>query len=386
MQRRAGRTRRPLLRFALLGAALFCGELALRALTPAAPALLPLPSLQGGVDGPTGVDGRDEAPGAGERYDAAWFEEALRLGLHRSDFIVQQRLARNMRFVNPDDTRSDEALAVEAIALGMHQSDLVVRRRLVQKMQLRIHEAVRRTPPSEAELRAYWEQNGRLFMQPERVRISQLYFRERGRAEAALAALQRNTSQGGAQRQIAGQAVPQQGGVQQGAPKQATLRGAAQQQAPPPGGVLQAEGGAKMQTEQALPQRGDATPTVRGDPLPLPRDLPLHARRELAQRFGPDFADAAFAAAPGKWLGPARGSYGFHLLFVHERRPARPADFESVRSALREALLFERGEAAVAEAARALVERRASPGSPGAADSAGAAGAPPAPGGGEAPE
>lgn len=319
----AGRTRRPLLRFALLGALVFCGELALRAFAPAAP--------------PAALPGPGHVPGASGLHDAAWFREALRLGLHREDFIVQQRLARNMRFVNPDDTRSDAALAAEAIALGMHRSDLVVRRRLVQKMKLRIHEALRRTPPGEAELRAYWEQNAQRFMQPERVRISQLYFLDRSGAEAALAALKDAAKQGAAVR-----AAQRQGAVQAGAEQ---------------GGVQ---------------HTGDETgnPALRGDPLPLPRDLPLHARRELEQRFGPGFADAAFAAPLGRWVGPALSSYGFHLLFLHERHPAGLSDFESVRTALREALLFERGEAAVAEAARALAEKYAVPGVSGAAGSA----------------
>lgn len=45
------------------------------------------------------------------------------------------------------------------------------------------------------------------------------------------------------------------------------------------------------------------------------RFAPLSAV-QLAQRFGPAFADAAMQASAGEWIGPVRSPYGLHLLRV----------------------------------------------------------------------
>jgi parvulin-like peptidyl-prolyl isomerase len=255
--------RRPLLRFAALGALLFAVDLARPEARPDAAAL-------------------DD--------DALLFREALAQGLHRSDDVVRRRLVQNLRFARPSDGRSDDALLEEAIALGIHESDLVVRRRLASKMRLRFAAQARADEPSDAELRAYLGANAERFTEPERVAVGQLYFRERARAEAALAAL------------FAG---------------------------------------------------ADAA-ALAGDALPLPRELPSHARSELAARLGPAVADAAFAGPDARWLGPVASPWGHHLLFVRERTPARRSAFQTVRSELREALLAERAEAATRREIAAL--------------------------------
>jgi hypothetical protein len=255
---------RRLLRFTLLGALLFALDLA----RPAAP----LPSDAALDD------------------DALLVREALARDLHRSDAVVRRRLVQNLRFARPEDARSDEALVDEAIALGLHESDLVVRRRLAQKMRLLVAARARASEPGDPELRAYLEAHAERFTEPERVAITQLYFRERARAEAALARL----------------AAP-----------------------------------------------GDAA-DVPGDALPLPRELPPHARTELIARLGPACAEAAFAGPDGRWLGPVASAWGHHLLFVRERTPARRSAFETVRGELREALLAERTEAATRQEIAAL--------------------------------
>ena len=270
-----GPVKRPLLRFFVLGLALFVAEGVWRAQAgPPPPAPLP--------------------PGVAATDDELWFREALALGAHESDAIVRRRLARNMRFaLGEEDARSDAELVEEAIAMGMHETDLVVRRRLVQKMKLAIHELVRRTPPDEDELAAYLEANAERYTEPARVQLTQIYFRDEARASAALA-----------------------------------------------GGLGEPE---------AVGHVGDA--------LPIPRALPPHSEAELARQLGPDFAKPAFDAPLETWSGPIASAYGFHLVWIHERRPAVRSALEVVRSEVRESLLHERAEAAVAEATRALRAR-----------------------------
>jgi hypothetical protein len=85
----------------------------------------------------------------------------------------------------------------------------------------------------------------------------------------------------------------------------------------------------------------------RGEAIALPAELPSHSEAELAARFGPGFAAAAFRAPDGRWSGPIASSYGHHLVRVRARAAARRSPLAAVRSQVREALLAERAEAAV---------------------------------------
>ena len=270
--------RRPLLRFALLGALLFAADFGWGARR--APVEAPAPGTAGA---------RAELPD-----DELLFREALARGWHRSDAIVQRRLARNMRFALESRgaaQRGDAALVREAIALGMHRSDRVVRRRLVQKLRLQIHAGARAQEPSEAELAAYLARHAARWTEPARRSLTQLYFRTRRDAEAARPALPA----------LSGSPAPE------------------------------AEAG-------ALPV---------GDALPLPRHLAGRSRAELERLFGPDFASAAFRAPDAVWSGPIASSYGYHLVWIHQRRAAVLSELSVVRPEVREALLYERGEAAL---------------------------------------
>jgi parvulin-like peptidyl-prolyl isomerase len=271
--------RRPLLRFTLLGALLFALDLARPTAT------LPLSRLE-----PSAGAALEPSAGAALDDDALLVREALARDLHRSDDVVRRRLVQNLRFARPADGRSDDALVEEAIALGLHESDLVVQRRLAQKMRLLFAARARASEPSEAELRAYLAANAARFTEPERVALTQLYFRDRARAESALSVL----------------------------------------------------------------AAGVDAASLAGDALPLPRELPSHARDELAARLGPAIAEAAFAAPAEQWVGPVASPWGQHLLFVRERTPARRSAFETVRTELREALLAERAEAATRQQIAAL--------------------------------
>jgi hypothetical protein len=229
--------------------------------------------------------------------------EARRLGVHRSDPVVQRRLLRNMSFLEAGSERPDEDLLAEAYALRMDETDLVVRRRLVQKMKLDVFAAARAAEPTEAELADYLERHAERFTQPARVRLSHVFLSRDRRgarleadAEALLARLVRD-------------------GV----------------------GVERA---------------GDL-----GDPFLFPRDLPPRSERELAKLFGPEFAARAAALPVGQWTGPIPSAYGLHLVWVRDRAPAELSRLDAVRSEVREALLAERGERALREFVRGLRDR-----------------------------
>lgn len=227
------------------------------------------------------------APAPADGAAASWpvtdeellFREALARGWHRSDPIVRRRLARNLAFALslPDAPGAEQERVDEALALGMHETDPVVRRRLVQKMQLLAHEAARLEEPGEAELAAWLAAHPEDYRLPARVELVQVFFRSREDAAAA-----------------AGRA---------GRDPDAPLAG------------------------------------IDGDPFPLPRALPSHSEAELVARLGAPLAAEAMTLTPGAWAGPVRSAYGWHLLHVRGRRPARLPPLDAVRSRVREAVL-----------------------------------------------
>jgi hypothetical protein len=281
---------RALLRFLALGGLLFA---VVRFLGPPGPLLVPSPLEVAALERDWQLrTGRRPDPDERRRLrevaldDEMIYREALVRGFAERDGLVAQRLARNMRFVEPaGSTRARDELRDDALALGMHETDLVVRRRLIQKLVLEI-EGRARVEPSERELESYLERERDRFRSAARVRISQVFFSARsgeGAAERALEAL-RNHSAGS-----------------------------------PPA----------------------------GDAFPVPRDLPSRSEAQLAATFGPAFASAVFELAPGGWT-PLGSSFGVHLVRVLERIEERDGDLFEVRGAVRDALLSERAEAAVA--------------------------------------
>ena len=53
---------------------------------------------------------------------------------------------------------------------------------------------------------------------------------------------------------------------------------------------------------------------------------------DAAARFGRAFAGALGGLKPGSWQGPVRSEFGYHLVIVDIRTPARAATLEEVRS------------------------------------------------------
>jgi len=314
----SGLFRQPAVHFVALGALLFAARnFAFGASTPTAPAAGLEPAVvsaerieelrqdwrarTGALPGPRELDALIEA----EIDDVVLLSEARRRGLHRSDPVVQRRLLRNMEFLDGDDAegKSPDELLREAYALRMDETDLVVRRRLVQKLTLEVFAAARQPEPTEAELQQYLEAHSERFTQPERFRISHVFLSRDLRgpalerdADALLAALQRD-------------------------------------------GV------------------GVEAAAARGDPFLFPRDLPLRSERELARTFGPDFAQRVPELPAGRWSGPVASAYGLHLVWLHERKPAFRSPLASVRNAVRESLLNERGERALRVALKELRSR-----------------------------
>ena len=177
----------------------------------------------------------------------------------------------------------------------MHLTDIVVRRRLIQRLRLLIESSAEYPEPTPEELRSYFEARAGELIRPARVRFVHRYF-SREHAEEATRALE-------------------------------ALRGAG-------------------------PEAGSQL----ADAFLLPPEQPPQSQRELAGRFGADFAEGIFDIQPGAWAGLVPSAYGQHLVYVVERSEAEPLRFEEVRDKMRYGLLAERGEAALAGAIERLRE------------------------------
>lgn len=210
---------------------------------------------------------------------------ALARGYQWSDPVVRRRLAMNLRFALGVRDASQDQLVTRALAMGMEETDLVVRRRLAERISLEIQAAARAKEPSEAELRAWIRAHPQRFTAPARIHLQQIPLPSAARARVLLRRL------GAGQAAISAAAMA----------------------------------------------------------LPVPRDLPDRSQAELARLLGGRFAERAFALPVGKWAGPLRSPYAFHLVRVVSRTGPHPIPFARVRSAARESLLEERAQRALRE-------------------------------------
>jgi parvulin-like peptidyl-prolyl isomerase len=67
-----------------------------------------------------------------------------------------------------------------------------------------------------------------------------------------------------------------------------------------------------------------------GDPFMFQDYYGDRAHDDVVRTFGPAFARALFAQAPGAWAGPIESGYGWHLVWIDALTPARVPAFEEV--------------------------------------------------------
>lgn len=304
---RLGWTRSPLLHFLAIGAALFSLEGLFANGANAAPERLVLtPESRAQLAAITRRElGREPTAAELEGRIARWIDEELllrearALGWHRTDPVIHMRLAQNQRFLlqgTEADAASDEQLVARAFEMGMDRSDLVVRRRLAERMRLAIAAAALDREPTDAALAEILAADPGRYRRPALVELTQV-FRSRDRR----------------------------------------------------GNALDADAAALKATLVA----NSTTPEIavrRADPSLVPARLPLSSERALGSRLGPAFAKEALAAPVGRWVGPIESAYGEHVVWVHQRIPARDPTVEEARRELRTAWRTERERTALREA------------------------------------
>jgi hypothetical protein len=100
----------------------------------------------------------------------------------------------------------------------------------------------------------------------------------------------------------------------------------------------------------------DAPPA--SEPAPVAADLDM-GKDQIERSLGAGFADALAAVPEGRWSGPIASAFGWHLVRVIDRRPARPAELAEVRAGVVEAYgLHRRQEATSAFLSAAFARYR----------------------------
>ena len=165
----------------------------------------------------------------------------------------------------------------EALALGLDKSDQVIRRRLAQKMEFIAKDLTALTPPTDEELRAYFDAHRDQYQEPALYTFTQVFLDPDKRGDATLEDAE----------------------------------------------AIKAE----------LIAGGDAIgdPGALGDSFMLASYYPEKDLTEVQKLFGGGFVESLIALSPGQWHGPVLSGYGVHLVYVdHITQPGEPV-FAEVR-------------------------------------------------------
>jgi len=165
----------------------------------------------------------------------------------------------------------------EALTMGLNKHDMVIRRRLAQKLEFLAKDLVVLTPPTEAELQAYFDEHQARYRQPTLYTFTQVFFDPDKRGDAT-----RDDAEA---------------------------------------------------VKATLIAQGDAIddPGALGDGLMLQNYYPLKDRAEIQKNLGSGFTDTLITLAPGQWHGPVLSGFGVHLVYVNSIIEPPPPEFAGVR-------------------------------------------------------
>ena len=196
----------------------------------------------------------------------------------------------------------EEVLYREGLAMHLDRDDEVIRRRIVQKVQFLEQDLNPPAAPSDAALRAFYDGRHARYIAPPRIAFTHVYF------------------------------SPDKGG-------DADARNRA----------LKVLASLDAKTTRA---------SERGDPYPDLYDYASIRPDDASRLFGQTpIAKAIFQIPTGRWSGPFRSGYGWHLVYVTAREPAHLLAFEDARDTVRSDFQADQQDAANRDAFAALKSR-----------------------------
>lgn len=182
------------------------------------------------------------------------------------------------------DMVREEAMYREGLRLGLDKNDYVMRRRLVQSLEYLAEEApAQADQPDDATLKRYYDAHRERYVDAPSISFSHAFFS----ADAH--------GWDGAQR-LATDALPK------------------------------------------LNAGGQQTPVPSADRFLYLNDYVERTPEIIESHFGQDFAERLLAMSPqeGRWQGPLRSKYGFHLVRIVRKDAGHPLPFEQVRAIVAE--------------------------------------------------
>ena len=199
-----------------------------------------------------------------------------------------------------DTAITEEMSYREAIRLGLDQDDEIVRRRLIQKYEFLQQDLAAPRDPTPIEMNRFYAQHLERYMLPERLTFTHVYFSPDRRGDV--------------------------GARDAAAALAATLN-----------------------------LKGLARAANEGDPYPGPADFAGVTPEEIARVFGREGLSEDISSAPvGHWSPPLRSGYGWHTVYVINRSPSRQAQFDEVRTQVKDDILEAERKRRNAEAIAAM--------------------------------
>ena len=225
-----------------------------------------------------------------ELRDELLFREALQRDLQYRDAAIEQRIIRNMRFLDADTQADDATLVEQGYALRLPLTDEVIRRRLVQIMERLIVASARIAPPTSDEIAARYQRDISIWLEPPLYSFSHVFL-----------------------------SVERVGEM--------------------PDLIAKVEAD-EMSSEQA---RALGAPFLSG------YDFKLQSAEQMSRVFGAVFAEqlTALDPVPGDWVGPITSAFGQHYVFIAAVQPERTMPLEEVSLKIEGALVREAEERAV---------------------------------------
>ena len=170
----------------------------------------------------------------------------------------------------------------EAVAMGLDRDDTVIRRRLAQKLEFLTKDLISPQPPTEGELRTYFETHIDRYQPPDLITLTHVFLDPDKRGDKTL---------------VDAETVKR-----------------------------------KLAALKQPPQDARAF----GDPFMLQSYYPERSEAELSKLFGSGFAQPVFELAPQQWHGPVLSGYGTHLVYVHDLQKSEPPSFTEVEEQVRQ--------------------------------------------------
>jgi peptidyl-prolyl cis-trans isomerase C len=165
----------------------------------------------------------------------------------------------------------------EAVAMGLDRDDTVIRRRLAQKLEFLSQDLISPKPPTEDELKAYFEAHIDRYQSPDIITLSHVFIDPDLRGDSTL---------------VDAESIKKQ-----------------------------------LQALKEPPKDIRAY----GDMFMLQSYYPDRSEAELLKLFGGGFARSVFELEPKQWHGPVLSGYGTHLVYVHDLLEADPPVFAEVK-------------------------------------------------------